>query len=249
MGLLGKIIGMVSDTDNRISSTVGGAADMISTSTVTSDVTESDHDLGRVSDTCVPGSGTVYDRNRAVGDAFEDTVLEHLGAICCKFGGETYHSIVVPTGTVTTEVDIVVAVPSAIFVVECKNWAGTVYANYDQYENWVRVKADGTRNQFYSPIKQNNTHLRALQEYLGVKNRQLKSVVLFPDTTTLKKLPPHGDELFVGKLSDFCRYLGAWVEHHPTAFVGVEMCKMRLEQAAHRSEYNESRHHEQMQKC
>lgn len=189
---------------------------------------------------------TKYRFSRAIGDAFEEEVQRHLDIICERFGGQTFRSIVLPTKYSTTEVDIIVCMSSFILIVECKNWSGTVYANYDQYDNWIRVRATGVSDKFYSPVKQNSTHVGVASSYLGIQERHLISAIVFPDSTVLKKLPPHGDSLFIGHLSDFCKFVRKYAVHHAGRMPGMELCKAKLEQLEKRSEYTESCHHENM---
>ena len=187
-----------------------------------------------------------YQRRRAVGDRFEAEIMQRLDSICERYGGEAYRGIVIPYSGTTTEIDIVVALSQHIFVIECKNWAGTVYANYDQHDNWVRVRRDGVSDKFYSPVRQNDNHMRALSEYLGIKSSSIISAIVFPDGTILKKLPPVEPQRFIGHVSELCQYFYGYGTSHHSTLPGLSMCKMRLEQAARRSEYNEAVHHRYM---
>lgn len=56
-----------------------------------------------------------------------------------------------------------------IWVIETKNYAGTIYGNPISRE-WKQVLAAGNViNTFYNPIKQNDTHIYRLSKYLNVK--------------------------------------------------------------------------------
>ena len=65
-----------------------------------------------------------------------------------------------------------------IWVIETKNYAGTIYGQENQRE-WTQVLAHGHEiNKFYNPIKQNATHIYHLSNYLKVK-KVFVNVVVF----------------------------------------------------------------------
>ena len=66
----------------------------------------------------------------------------------------------------TSQVDHVVINPNGVFVIETKNYSGRIYGNESQL-NWTQVLNYGkVKNHFYSPIKQNQTHVYAIQEII-----------------------------------------------------------------------------------
>ena len=68
-----------------------------------------------------------------------------------------------------------------IWVIETKNYAGTIYGQENQQE-WTQVLAFGnTKNKFYNPIKQNLTHIYHLSRYLKVQNIFHNVVVFLSD--------------------------------------------------------------------
>lgn len=86
----------------------------------------------------------------------------------------------------SSELDFVVVGPTGVCIIECKHMRGEVFADPDD-KYWSRVKVSHsgvarTRN-FYSPVKQVNTHLYRLKKLLqeeGV-SVHLDSAVFFPD--------------------------------------------------------------------
>lgn len=65
-----------------------------------------------------------------------------------------------------------------IWVIETKNYSGTIYGNEKQRE-WTQVYNFGNEKyKFYNPIKQNITHIYCLAEILNVKNI-FNNVVVF----------------------------------------------------------------------
>lgn len=65
-----------------------------------------------------------------------------------------------------------------IWVIETKNYAGSIYGQENQRE-WTQVLAFGNeKHKFYNPIKQNATHIYHLSKYLKAKNI-FQNVVVF----------------------------------------------------------------------
>ena len=84
---------------------------------------------------------------------------------------------------ITIQIDHLVVSRAGIFVVETKNYGGVVEEmKYDRWQQrWYRKEYD-----FYSPIKQNESHIRSLMYVLFTKDRSLfKSFIVFPNNTTL----------------------------------------------------------------
>jgi ssDNA-binding Zn-finger/Zn-ribbon topoisomerase 1 len=65
----------------------------------------------------------------------------------------------------TTEIDVLFITQKGIFVIESKNYSGWIYGDeWDTY--WTASLSNGEKNQFYNPIRQNETHMRWLEHYL-----------------------------------------------------------------------------------
>ena len=78
----------------------------------------------------------------------------------------------------TSQVDHVVINPNGIFVIETKNYSGRIYGNESQL-NWTQVLNYGrVKNHFYSPVRQNQTHVYAIREILK-QDVPIYSVVVF----------------------------------------------------------------------
>ena len=67
----------------------------------------------------------------------------------------------------TSQIDHVLFARGGIFVIETKNYSGRIYGSDNQLQ-WTQVLAYGkTKNKFYNPVKQNQTHIYRLKEILG----------------------------------------------------------------------------------
>ena len=79
----------------------------------------------------------------------------------------------------SSQIDHIVILRTGIFVIETKNYSGSIYGS-ETSRNWTQVLAYGkVKNKFYNPIMQNKSHIYALSELLGRKNI-FKSVIVFP---------------------------------------------------------------------
>lgn len=66
---------------------------------------------------------------------------------------------------------------NGIFCIETKNYSGLIFGS-EYKRKWTQCLRRGERNYFYSPIKQNNTHIYHLKKILGNKYN-INSVIVF----------------------------------------------------------------------
>lgn len=82
----------------------------------------------------------------------------------------------------STQIDHVVVSPYGIFVIETKNYKGFIYGDTDG-KMWTQVLLagkSGTRhNKFYSPVKQNQTHIRVLSQQLEISDKFMGGIIVF----------------------------------------------------------------------
>lgn len=84
---------------------------------------------------------------------------------------------------ITIQIDHLVVSKTGIYVIETKNYGGVIEElDKDRWlQRWYKKEYN-----FYSPIKQNESHIRSLMYILFTKNRSLfKSFIVFPDKTNL----------------------------------------------------------------
>lgn len=78
----------------------------------------------------------------------------------------------------TSQIDHVVINPNGVYVIETKNYSGRIYGNESQMQ-WTQVLNYGkVKNHFYSPAKQNQTHIYAIQEILK-QDIPIYSIIVF----------------------------------------------------------------------
>jgi hypothetical protein len=84
-----------------------------------------------------------------------------------------------------TEIDLVSVGRGALIVYESKNYSGWIFGN-DKDAYFTQTLSNGKKKRFYSPIKQNEMHIKALKEYLNGYPLEYHSVIVFSERCTLK---------------------------------------------------------------
>lgn len=84
------------------------------------------------------------------------------------------------TGTNSlTEIDLVGISDKGVFVFECKNYNGDVYGT-DKKSDWHVYYPSGKSYSFYSPVLQNESHMKAiLRKIPWLQSSELHSVIVF----------------------------------------------------------------------
>lgn len=98
----------------------------------------------------------------------------------------SFHDLLLPTADgKTTQVDHVVVSYFGVFVIETKNYAGTIYGNESQ-RNWTQMLGK-QKYSLYNPVWQNHGHVKALQElFSDIPDVPFHSVVVFSERAKLK---------------------------------------------------------------
>lgn len=84
----------------------------------------------------------------------------------------------------TSEIDVLYITQKGIFVIESKNYSGWVFGSEKNYQ-WTVSLSNGIKNKLYNPIKQNQTHMKWLQNYVG-EDIPLFSIIAFSERCALK---------------------------------------------------------------
>lgn len=86
----------------------------------------------------------------------------------------------------TSEIDLVFINATGIYVIESKNFSGSIYGKESDF-NWTQFLGKWKKPTFYNPIKQNDTHIKVLQNNLDLpKNISIFSIIIFSDKCKLK---------------------------------------------------------------
>lgn len=127
---------------------------------------------------------TISSRHRK-GNMGEDTVGKYLALLDSNEYKIINNALFRLKNDVMVQIDHIVVARTGIFVIETKNYGGIVeqFGNDRWRQIWYRSKFD-----FYSPVKQNESHIKSLMYVLFTKKRELfKSFIVFPDSTIIHR--------------------------------------------------------------
>ena len=130
------------------------------------------------------------------------------------YHGHILRNVKVPTGYGnTTEVDLLVIHHTGLYVFEYKNYVGRVYGRED-YDQWVQVKDNGVKKQFYNPMKQNDTHIRCLSHHLDLEETCFYSYIVFSDRCRLTDIVQHSNVDLIMNKHELKQYLSEDILHN-----------------------------------
>ena len=112
-------------------------------------------------------------RNKSAGNAGERIVSNILS----NLDGRLLDNVLLSIGNSVTQIDHIFITSHTVFVIETKHYGGTVRGDNERY--WSVTYSNGSVYSFYSPVKQNKTHVDAVMACLRGKNVKVESVVVF----------------------------------------------------------------------
>lgn len=86
----------------------------------------------------------------------------------------------------TSEIDLLYITQKGIFVFESKNYSGWIFGD-EKGQKWTMMLPNKEKHSFYNPVKQNQTHIKWLRNYIGEKI-PLFSIIVFSERCELKKI-------------------------------------------------------------
>lgn len=104
----------------------------------------------------------------------------------------------------TTEVDLVFLTDRKIYVIESKNYSGTIIGDINN-RNWTTQYNNGKTYNMYNPIMQNNTHINAIKSLLGASDQVLESVIVFGDRANISQVVPSGICINTNQFGNYIR--------------------------------------------
>ena len=114
-----------------------------------------------------------------IGEAKVALILKTLS----KEHYRTINDVILPTRNGTTQIDHIVVSSYGIFVIETKNYKGLIYGG-ENSEKWTK-NVWGNKYQFYNPLKQNATHVNALESILEIPRNVIVPIVVFSNSARL----------------------------------------------------------------
>lgn len=129
---------------------------------------------------------SVHTHNK--GEQGEAMLRQHTDLSLADKGYHALHDLLIPLYESTTQIDHLYVSRYGIFVVETKNYAGWIYGDAEQ-KQWTQVLYQQKRR-FYNPLKQNETHIKALAYLLKLPMETFHSIVVFVGEAEFKTALP-----------------------------------------------------------
>lgn len=120
------------------------------------------------------------------GDTGENIIEYDL--INLHFYKKILRNLYIPYNGGTSEIDLVMLTEFGIYVIESKNYSGWIFGS-ENNKNWTVSYNRNTKEKLYNPIWQNNTHIKALTNYLQITDNGINSLIIFGGAAELKKVP------------------------------------------------------------
>ena len=88
-----------------------------------------------------------------------------------------FKNVLIQKGTISTQIDHVIASKYGLFVVETKNRSGWIFGSVEN-DNWTQSNF-GKKTSFQNPLRQNYRHTKSLSEFLGIPHDKIHSLIVF----------------------------------------------------------------------
>ncbi len=152
-------------------------------------------------------------------------------------------NLYLPTMSGTTEIDLLMLHEKGIFVFESKNYSGWIFGEANQ-RYWTQSLENGTKNQFYNPILQNASHIRAVAKFLDKPVYAFTSFIVFSERCTLKKIPEDTGETVIVRRPDMLKQLRIQLNVRSPIYSFEELQQMadKLRSCTGKSEEEKRRH-------
>lgn len=110
-----------------------------------------------------------------IGDEGEKLVKDFLSD---RKEGKLINNLLIKVHGTYAQIDHVYITNTAIYVIETKNYSGTIYGK-EVDDRWTCVYKGGVKHSLYNPIKQNSTHIVRLRELIQNDNVKIIPIVIF----------------------------------------------------------------------
>ena len=121
------------------------------------------------------------------------TVFELELCIFAGYKGNILHNLEIEVGNRTIQIDVLFVTQKGIFVIESKNYSGSVSGA--EYQNKWTLRTHKKDYHFYNPITQNQTHINTLSRV--IRSPRFFSLVAFSERCDLEYIDIHKRDVFV----------------------------------------------------
>ncbi|MFJ7667091.1 nuclease-related domain-containing protein [Lysinibacillus sp. NPDC097195] len=142
-----------------------------------------------------------------------------------------------------TEVDLLYIDRTGLYVIESKNYSGWIFGNEAQ-QQWTQTMKNNKKFKFYNPIRQNATHIRAIQKFLGLPDEIFHSVIVFSERCVLKKVEVKSENVYVLKRENLKRFIATRNQSSKQVFTQheIESIYKKLRPQMHVTEIVKAQH-------
>ncbi len=117
----------------------------------------------------------------------------------------------------TTEIDLIYIHETGIYVLESKNYSGWIFGD-EKSKYWMQTLKNGQKQKFYNPIWQNNTHIKYLMKILKVDESFIKSIIVFSERCTIKKMEVNLENIKVINRYKLKKTIDKLIDNSPKVF-------------------------------
>lgn len=82
-----------------------------------------------------------------------------------------------------SEIDLLMVDKTGIYIVEAKNFAGTITGNWTEDDKLIIKHPGGSSYDFFNPVKQNTKHYKNLKNATGLDSHYFRSLIVLGDHT------------------------------------------------------------------
>ncbi len=152
-------------------------------------------------------------------------------------------NIYVPYRDKTSEIDLLMIHEKGIFVFESKNYSGWIFGSAEQL-NWTQSLPNKEKHQFYNPIRQNQTHIKALSEFLNIPVSSFTSYIVFSERCSLKSVPVDTDQVIIVRRPDMLKKLRTQLRASENLYSPEEIMQLvqKLQPLTNKSEAEKQQH-------
>ncbi len=152
-------------------------------------------------------------------------------------------NIYVPYRDKTSEIDLLMIHEKGIFVFESKNYSGWIFGSAEQL-NWTQSLPNREKHQFYNPIRQNQTHIKALSEFLNIPTSSFTSYIVFSERCSLKSVPENTDQIIIVRRPDMLKKLRMQLRSSVNLYTPEEIMQLvqKLQPLTNKSEAEKQQH-------
>ena len=147
----------------------------------------------RISMECSPseGRGVSPSSDGLYGEKL--TVFELELCIFAGYRGNILHNLEIEVGNRTVQIDVLFITQKGIFVIESKNYSGSISGA--EYQNKWTLRTPRKNYYFYNPITQNQTHINTLARI--IPRSRFFSLIAFSERCDLEYIDIHRQNVFV----------------------------------------------------